>query len=425
MPTGTRSSAERVNAERLRADITALGRFGATDRGGVNRTVYSDADLAARAWLADRCTEAGLGFRTDAIGNCFITLPGSDPDRARVWTGSHIDTVPDGGRLDGAFGVLAGLECLRTLAVADDFRPSATIEVVAFADEEGAYASFVGSRALVDGWTVEALSSLTGRDGEPIAAGLARIGSSIEAAAAVPTIAAAPNAEHGAVAAFVELHIEQGPVLENAGLDIGVVTDIVEVGHGTVTFLGQADHAGTTPMDLRRDATRAAGAFLVGLPSVPAEHGSPAAVATCGMVSVEPGAANIVVEEMRLSLDVRDRAGGVPSLQDGVADLARRCSADHGLEHRLEWGSVTPGVALDPGMQQRVADAADRVGASHHRMVSGAGHDAQVMARAVPTGMIFVPSENGRSHSPAESTSLAQLEVGANVLLEVLRDLTS
>lgn len=408
----------RIDAGRLSADIAALGRFGATERGGVNRTVYSEADLAARAWLADRCATAGLEFRTDAIGNCFITLPGSDPDRARVWTGSHIDTVPDGGRLDGAFGVLAGLECLRTLAEMA-FEPAATIEVVAFADEEGAYASFVGSRALVDGWTADALSMLTGRNGEPIADGLRRIGSSIEAAAAVPTI------DGDAVSAFVELHIEQGPVLEDAGLDIGVVTDIVEVGHGTVTFLGQADHAGTTPMDLRRDASRAGGAFLVGLPSVPAEHGSPAAVATCGMISVEPAAANIVVEEMRLSLDVRDRAGGVPALQEGVAELARRCSAEHGLEHRLEWGSVTPGVALDPAMQQRVADAADRVGASHQRMVSGAGHDAQVMARAVPTGMIFVPSEDGRSHSPAESTSPAQLAVGANVLLEVLRALAS
>lgn len=408
----------RIDAGRLSADIAALGRFGATERGGVNRTVYSEADLAARAWLADRCATAGLEFRTDAIGNCFITLPGSDPDRARVWTGSHIDTVPDGGRLDGAFGVLAGLECLRTLAEMA-FEPAATIEVVAFADEEGAYASFVGSRALVDGWTADALSMLTGRNGEPIAEGLRRIGSSIEAAAAVPTI------DGDAVSAFVELHIEQGPVLEDAGLDIGVVTDIVEVGHGTVTFLGQADHAGTTPMDLRRDASRAGGAFLVGLPSVPAEHGSPAAVATCGMISVEPAAANIVVEEMRLSLDVRDRAGGVPALQEGVAELARRCSAEHGLEHRLEWGSVTPGVALDPAMQQRVADAADRVGASHQRMVSGAGHDAQVMARAVSTGMIFVPSKDGRSHSPAESTSPAQLAVGANVLLEVLRALAS
>ncbi len=415
---GPSIDATRINADRLLADVAALGRFGATDRGGVDRTVYSEADLAARVWLADRCAAAGLRFRTDAIGNCFITLPGSDSGRARIWTGSHIDTVPDGGRLDGAFGVLAGLECLRSMAEAG-FEPAATIEVVAFADEEGAYASFVGSRALIDGWTTDALSALTGRDGEPIAHGLTRIGSSVEEAAAMPVITAAE------VAAFVELHIEQGPVLENAGLDIGVVTDIVEVGHGTVTFFGQADHAGTTPMTLRRDATRAAGQFLVGLPSVPAEHGSPTAVATCGMVSVEPGAANIVVEEMQLSLDVRDRAGGVASLQDGVAALAARCSADHGLEHRLEWGSVTPGVSLDPDMVQRVADAAERVGASRHRMVSGAGHDAQVMARAVPTGMIFVPSENGRSHSPVESTSSADLEVGANVLLEVLSNLAS
>ncbi len=140
------------------------------------------------------------------------------------------------------------------------------------------------------------------------------------------------------------------------------------------------------------------------------------------MVSVEPGAANIVVEEMRLSLDVRDRAGMVPGLQQGVEALAEHSAGEHGLRHRLEWTSLTPGVALDDVMQQRVADAADRLGVSHQRMVSGAGHDAQVMARVVPAGMIFVPSKNGRSHSPVESTAPSDLEIGANVLLETLMD---
>ncbi len=413
-----------IDLTRLTTDIDALGQIGATERGGVNRTSYSAVDLEARAWLAERALEAGLGFRVDAIGNCYVSLVPSElegRDRAAVWTGSHIDTVPDGGRLDGAYGVLAGLECLRVLAAdveAGALELVRPVEVVAFVDEEGAYASFVGSRGLVDGWTVEALSGLVGRDGEPISDGLARIGSSVEAAAAQPTIG--PDE----VAAYVELHIEQGPVLENDGVEVGVVTDIVEVGHGHLVFRGRADHAGTTPMGLRLDASLGAGAFLVGLPSVVAEHGSPAAVGTCGMISSLPGAANIVAEEVKLSLDVRDRAGELEAVVDGVAALAEQCGSSFGLEVDLEWSSVTPGVVLDAGLQGLVAEAAEAVGVSHQAMVSGAGHDAQVMARAVPAGMIFVPSEQGRSHSPVESTNPRHLEVGANVLLGVLRSLS-
>lgn len=403
----------RIDPDRLLADIDALATFGATERGGVNRPVFSDADLAARSWLQARASEAGLEFRTDAIGNCFVSLPGTDSHRPKIWTGSHIDTVPDGGRLDGAYGVLAGLACLRTLADLGSV-PTRTVEVVAFADEEGAYGSFLGSRTLADGLTADYLATLTGRTGEPLADGLARIGSSIEA-----VVAQAPVSD-AEVAAFVELHIEQGPVLEDAGVNIGVVTDIVEVAHGSVTFFGQADHAGTTPMALRRDATRAAGSFLVGLPGVATSHGSGAAVTTCGMIAVEPGAANIVVEEIHLSLDVRDRAGSVPALQRGVEELASAAASEHDLTHQLTWTSLTPGVTLHDTMQHRVAEGAERVGASYQLMVSGAGHDAQVLARVVPTGMIFVPSKNGRSHSPVESTAPSDLETGANVLLETL-----
>ena len=405
-----------INLDRLLADLENLGRFGATDRGGVNRPIFSEADLAARAWLEQRCGEAGLGFRQDAIGNIFMSLPeepGSSTNRAKVWTGSHIDTVPDGGRLDGAYGVMAGLECLRTMAEAG-LTLSPPVEVVAFADEEGAYGSFLGSRALANGLSADYLEPLTGRDGTPLADALARIGSNIEDVANQVPVGADD------VAAFVELHIEQGPVLESAGLEVGVVTDIVEVGHGKVTFFGQADHAGTTPMALRRDATRAAGSFLIGLPGVPADHGSANAVATCGMMSVEPGAANIVAEEVHLVVDIRDRAGGVADLQQGVEQLAERSAAEHDLGHEVIWGVVTPGVTLDQGVQQHIAAAADLLGASNHRMVSGAGHDAQVMAQIVPSAMIFVPSENGRSHSPVESTSPEHLGIGANVLLQTL-----
>ncbi|MDH3293775.1 MAG: Zn-dependent hydrolase [Acidimicrobiia bacterium] len=413
----------KIQADRLLADLDALGRFGATERGGVDRPAFSDADLAARQWLQQRSAETGIGYRTDAIGNIFLSLPEQclapgAVTRPKIWTGSHIDTVPDGGRLDGAYGVMAGLECLRTL-IDSNRRMQAPIEVVAFADEEGAYGGFLGSRALIQGLEAEEVHDLTGRDGSPLADGLARIGSSVEAVVAQAPLTAAE------VGAFVELHIEQGPVLENAGVDIGVVTDIVEVAQGRITFRGQADHAGTTPMHLRRDATRAAGSFLVGLPQVAADHGSPTAVATCGLIAVEPGATNIVAESVALNLDVRDGAGRVPTLQAGVAALAQRCRDEHGLDFDLDWHILTAGVALNPTMQQKVANAADRLGVRHRSMPSGAGHDAQVMAPVIPTGMIFVPSAGGRSHSPVESTSPHHLEIGANVLLQVLADLAA
>ncbi|MDY7099791.1 MAG: Zn-dependent hydrolase [Actinomycetota bacterium] len=412
----------RVRAERLLADIEALAGFGVTNDGGVDRPTFSPADTEAKAWLAERCRDAGLSVRGDDIGNLFVGLDRS-PDGASaaaapaVWTGSHLDSVPNGGRLDGVYGVLAGIECLRVLAE-HEVPLARPVEVVAFADEEGCYQGFLGSKAVAGVISADELAELTGRDGTPLPDALARIGSTPERAAACAV-------DPADVAAFVELHIEQGPVLEEEAVDIGVVTEIVQVVRGTARFVGRADHAGTTPMNLRRDASRGAGAFLAELARVPEVAGSTDGVATCGRMDLLPGAPNIVPAEARLVLDLRDRAGGVARLQSGVEELADRSARPYGLDVEVAWQAPTAGARLDAALGDLVAKAATELGCSYRHMVSGAGHDTQVLAPLVPSAMIFVPSQNGRSHSPLEHTDPDRLAAGADVLLRVLAELAT
>lgn len=407
-------SALNVDIARTLSELQTLAGFGAAPDGGVSRTSYSPPDLAAREWFVERCEEAGLQLRSDGLGNLFARLPGGDGPA--VWSGSHIDSVPNGGAFDGALGVLTALECVRRIAEAQVplRRP---LEVVAWADEEGAYESLLGSRGAIEGFTSRQLAEIAGRDGTPLATGLAAIGSSLAEAAG-------PSVDPSDVAAFVELHIEQGPVLESEGLDIGVVTDIVEIGRATVTFLGRADHAGTTPMDRRRDPTRAVGEFLAELPGVTAA-GTPTAVATCGNVRVAPGAFNIVPERVELDLDLRDRTGQVAGLHAEAHLTARAAAASQEVDVDYHEHETVPGLELDGEIQAMIEAACEARGARYRRMPSGAGHDSQVVGRVIPTAMIFVPSRDGRSHSPAEWTDAGAIEAGANVLLETLLSLAT
>lgn len=417
-------AAPRVDGARLRRDLAALARFGATGSGGVNRASYSAADSAARQWYADRCAEAGLTLWEDGLGNMFVqrgpvkdTAAGPPSDTAAVWTGSHLDTVPDGGRFDGALGAIAALECVRRLAELglDLARP---VRAVVFADEEGSYGHLLGSHGVVDGYTERQLSELTGRDGDRL----------LDALAACPWTAGPASGTQvspSEIHSFVELHIEQGPALELAGADIGIVTSIVGLGGGTAEFVGQADHAGTTPMNQRRDALRAAAAFLAELPAVAASV-SPAAVITCGLVAVEPGAANVVPRLARLVIDFRDPdPGRLRALSAAIGAAADRAAAQCGTGAAWRPTPLVEPVPLDPGVQAAVSRAASGLGLSGRAMPSGAGHDAQNLARIVPTGMIFVPSVAGRSHSPAEYTAGGDLENGANVLLATLIELAA
>ncbi|TFD64902.1 Zn-dependent hydrolase [Cryobacterium sp. Hb1] len=403
-----------VNGPRLVADLEAIGSIGRGPGGGLDRTSFSAADGEARAWLLGRCAEAGLSAEADGIGNIVVSPDYDDHTAGRpaVWSGSHIDTVPNGGAFDGALGVLAALECLRRI---QEERPALDrpVRAVMFTDEEGNYAHLFGSSALARGFSRTELESLTGRDGDRFADTFAAAGGDLDAATAT-------KLDPAALHATVELHIEQGPMLEQLGHDIGVVTGIVALGGGVVSFRGRADHAGTTPMDRRRDALTAAGALLVALPAV-ASSVSERAVVTSGIVTVEPGSANVIPGLARVTVDFREaEADLVDTLQTTIVDAAREIALRYGVAVEFDFEVTIPPVQLDANIQATIATAAVARGLLYSSLPSGAGHDSQNMAQLAPTGMIFVPSIDGRSHCPEENTAWIDVENGANVLLDTL-----
>jgi len=406
-----------VRIDRLRRDLEQVSRFGAIDQpGGVTRTSFSPADQQVRGWLADQADHCGLTMRTDGIGNVFLRLPGGG-DRPPVWLGSHLDSVPEGGAFDGALGSLAALEAARRL-VEEQVPLRRPVEVVVFADEEGNYHHLCGSTGLVRDYPPGELAGLRGRDGDRLVDALALMGWDPQAA----TRTAVPP---GSVHAFLELHIEQGAVLETRGVQIGVVTGIVGLGGGELVFTGRQDHAGTTPMRLRRDPLRGAAELLLRLPEVTAAV-SDAAVATCGIIATEPGATNVVPGVCRLWLDFRDPdRDRLLGLEQAIVAAAEQAAGRHELVVAYRRDSITDPVRLDERMQQLVESAAAGLGLSSLRMPSGAGHDAQNLARLAPTGMVFVPSVAGRSHSPAELTSWDDVENGGNVLLAAVHRLAT
>ncbi len=401
-----------VNAERLRADIEALGGIGRVATGGLTRTTFSPEDAEARSWYLARCAEAGLEVAVDGLGNMIVRAGDDTGSALPVWSGSHIDTVPNGGRLDGALGSLAALECLRTLTEAG-IELVHPVRAVVFADEEGNYDHLLGSAGLRRGYTLEQLGELTGRDGDRLVDRLTATGWDVAEATRT-------RREPGSVHAFVELHIEQGPVMEAAGIDIGVVTSIVGLGGAKVAFVGSADHAGTTPMDRRRDALQAASDFLTLLPDIAAGV-SEAAVVTCGLISVEPGSANVVPGIAQLTLDFREPDfGRLQELAARFERAAHEVAGRHGLEVSWRQDTLVEPVLLHAGVREVISSAAASLGLSQMDIPSGAGHDSQNMAWLAPTAMIFVPSINGKSHCPEEDTAWRDIENGANVLLQSL-----
>jgi beta-ureidopropionase / N-carbamoyl-L-amino-acid hydrolase len=404
-----------IDGDRLTQDLAQVARFGGAPGGGVSRTSFSPADQQVRAWLAGQAAAAGLTIRTDGIGNVFLRVEGGHGPP--VWTGSHLDSVPDGGAYDGAYGSLAALEVARRLRE-EQVPLRRPVEVVVFADEEGNYRHLCGSTALVRNYRTDELATLRGRDGDLLVDALARMGFD-------PSAATATAVDPGAVYAFVELHIEQGSVLETRSAQIGVVTGIVGLGGGELVFTGRADHAGTTPMTLRRDALRGAADLVVRLPQVAASV-SDAAVATCGIVRVAPGAGNVVPGECRLLLDFRDPdRDRLLALERAIVAAAEAAAAEHQLGVTYHRHSITDPVLLDTRIQGLIDTSARRLGLSTLPMPSGAGHDAQNIATLAPTGMIFVPSVDGRSHSPAELTRGPDLVNGANVLLATVHALAT
>jgi beta-ureidopropionase / N-carbamoyl-L-amino-acid hydrolase len=395
-----------VDADRLRADFEALSAIGDTGDGGVRRTSFSDTHLEARAWFLARAQAAGLETRIDPAGNHSVVLPGSSADCRTLLLGSHLDTVPTGGRYDGALGVLAALETLRAVKDAGLELPVG-LEAIDFTDEEGAVVGLLGSWALTGALTQEILGSPRGGR-EALTAGLARSGLSEQTLV---------DARRNPVmlAGYLELHIEQGPVLERENVEIGIVTAIAGSRSYRLVFEGARRHAGTTPMNARSDALLAAAAFALSVrDTVSSEF--PRCVGTVGAIEVERPAFNVIAGRVHVMLELRaPDAEQLDALEAAVLAAARREATPAGVQiHTV--GSWEP-VALDPRIQQVMTDAAQGLDLSTLRLASGAGHDAQALAAITPTGMIFVPSVGGTSHDPAEATHWRDCVNGANVLL--------
>jgi N-carbamoyl-L-amino-acid hydrolase len=404
-----------VNRARLEGRLEALARFGALPGGGVTRPCWSPAYEQARAWLLGEMRAAGLATWVDPAGNTFGALGADRLEAARplVLTGSHIDTVPEGGVLDGALGVVAGLECLQAIRESGAAlrRPLA---VVAWSDEEGRYGSLFGSRAFVGALDAARLPQMAAADGERLVDAMARAGFD---ALRVPEA----RAPAGSVAAYLELHIEQGPRLEEAGLQIGVVEAIVGVRRHRVTFRGQADHAGTTPMDRRRDAFLAAADYALRCRSRLEAAGSPRSVTNIGVVRVHPGVSNVVPGRAELTHEMRDPdPASLGSLGAEFARVAAAVARERGVEVDVDLISATEPAQASPGVQAVIEQACRALGLTWQRLYSAAGHDAQNLARIAPMGMIFIPSKGGRSHRVDEASDGDAIERGANVLLHAL-----
>jgi beta-ureidopropionase / N-carbamoyl-L-amino-acid hydrolase len=404
-----------VSAARLRARLERLSRFGGLPGGGVTRPCWSPQYEEARAWLLAEIKEAGLEAWVDPAGNVFGGLGARALDARQpvVLTGSHFDTVPEGGMLDGALGVIAGLECLQ--AIRDSgAAPARPLAVAAWSDEEGRYGSLFGSRAFCGLLEVARIPEMASVDGERLVDAMARAGFD---AARAPE-ARAPD---GAVAAYVELHIEQGARLEEARIQIGNVEVIVGVRRARVVFHGQADHAGTTPMERRRDAFLAAADFALRARDLVVRQGSGRSVTNIGVVQVHPGASNIVPGRAELVHEMRDPDAAVlETLATQTASLARRVAKRRQVDVELRPTSATVPARCSPRVQAAIDDVCRDLGLTCQRLYSAAGHDAQNLARVTDTGMVFIPSQGGRSHRVDEMSSWEDVERGSNVLLHAL-----
>ncbi len=398
-----------IDSERLREDVRALSEIGRADDLGIYRMAFTDAEMAARAWLERRLAEAGIAARRDGAGNVFGRIgPESGP---AVVLGSHLDTVPGGGPLDGALGVLAGVECLRRVRETGTEIDGA-LEVVAFSDEEGRFGGPFGSRAVAGLLTPERIHQATDLDGVRLADAMARHG--LDAMDAL-SARRSPKDVH----AYLELHIEQGPVLDRMGCPIGLVERITGLFRWTARLIGEPDHAGTTPMAMRRDAFSGLAEFAGEIARILEEHGGDDGVATIGKVDLRPGSANVVPGRVEFSLDARDtEAETLAALADAFRRALSAIARRRQLMFEFDVVSEVEPVSCDAEVLATLASAADGLGVSTHRMTSGAAHDAQIIARIAPVGMVFVPSVGGRSHSPAEWTHWEDVVTGASLLLE-------
>ncbi|HUO78618.1 MAG TPA: M20 family metallo-hydrolase [Steroidobacteraceae bacterium] len=397
-----------VQGARLVAHLGALAEYGKNPQGGVSRVAYSEADRAGREYVLGLMRAAGLAATVDAAGNLVGRRAGSDATLKPIVIGSHIDSVPEGGNYDGDVGSLGAIEVAQVLAERH-LQLRHPLEVIVFGNEEGV---MLGSAALAGPIDAARLDSMS-QSGKRVRDGVRFVGGDPERLAEV-------RRPPGSVRAYLELHIEQGGVLERAQTQIGVVEGIVGILDAEVTVEGFANHAGTTPMAERRDALLAAARFVDKLNAV--VTASPGAqVGTVGWLRAEPGAYNVVPGRVRLGMELRDLdAGKIERLYEQIRAAADAIGRQNGTSFRFERHALAAPALTDPALQALIAARAAARGLTTRRMPSGAGHDAQEMARIGPIGMIFIPSVGGISHAPQEYSRPGDIENGANVLLDTV-----
>jgi N-carbamoyl-L-amino-acid hydrolase len=397
----------RIDEGRFLEDFEALSGIGATPEGGVHRPAFSEAHRQARRWFLSRAEEAGLDARVDGAANHSAMLPG--PAAARtLLLGSHLDSVPHGGRYDGALGVVAALEVLRTLKDSG-LRLPLHLEAIDFTDEESRYLDYLGSRALTGQLHPQDLGTplVDLKQFQEILSGAGLDESSLLSCARAPA----------ELAGYLELHIEQGPRLARRGLQIGAATGIVGIRNYRFAFQGRADHSGTTPMDARRDAGLGACAFRLSTQSLLLEQ-FPDCVATIGRMEFAPGSLNVVPAQVDVFVETRSLdQGHFDELEAELTAEAQAQAERYHLSLQVDRLASSPPVALDPNMRAVIHETAHALGLKAIDMPSGAGHDAQVLAPITAAGLIFVPSTGGISHNGREHTPFEDCVNGANVLL--------
>lgn len=403
-----------INAKRMEDRIAALSQFGKNPEGGVSRVAFSDADIAGRNYIQTLMKEAGLQVRIDTAGNIIGSREGSNPSLAPILFGSHIDSVPGGGNYDGDVGVIAAIECIEVLKEANQTTKH-PLEVIVFSDEEG---GLVGSRSMA-GEFHETAMEIKSHSGKTIREGVRAIGGD-------PDRINEAQRSKDSITAFLELHIEQGGILESEKTNIGVVEGIVGINWWDVTIQGFANHAGTTPMNQRKDALLAA-ARLITVVNEVATSLPGRQVATVGRIKAEPGAPNVIPGKVVMSLEIRDlSAEKIQIVYEKIQEKAKQIAQQSGTTITFNALDTTAVPALsDERIRKIISEAAQELGFTYKLMPSGAGHDAQDIARIAPMGMIFVPSVGGISHSPKEFTRTEDMGNGAAVLLHTILKIDS
>lgn len=401
-----------VNSNRLHESLMKLSTFGKNAAGGTDRIAYSQYDLEAREYVKSLMEEAELEVSTDFAGNIIGKKPGKNPKLKPIAFGSHIDEVPNGGDYDGPVGSMGAIEVVRTLNE-KGIETQHPLEVIIFTNEEG---GVVGSRAMVGALSKEALEVVS-NSGMTQSEGIKLLGGNPER---IPEL----NKNQGDLAAFLELHIEQGGNLYNEKLNIGVVEGIVAIEWWDFTFKGKANHAGTTPMNMRRDPMLPAARFVLAVNEIVNSYEG-RQVGTVGKIQAFPGAGNVIPGEVKVTVELRDLSSEkIWKIYSDIESKAKSLAAESQTELDIKHIEVASKPALaDPMIREIIQSQAEKLGFSTKSLPSGAGHDAQEMARIAPMGMIFIPSKDGISHAPDEFSTKEDIANGANVLLHTILEL--